>query len=335
MHSERSRWPTGSRLGTTAKLANSQGSTSKARATRGLGAGLGRIDGHSMAGALLRWAASGATAGRVAGLAVALCLIVVGILMLPLEQLLKSFLIWLKQDMGFWGPFVMAAAYVPLTLVALPSSILTLGGGYLFGLPVGFAADSVGSTVGATIAFLIGKTVGRAYVVSKLREFPQFQAITTAISKSGFKIVLLLRLVPILPFSVLNYVLSVTPISLTSYVLASWIGTMPVTFAFVYIGTTIKDISEIGSPGSASSSAQWWLVAGGLAVTIFATIMVTRVAKDALQKAIEDSESSKEDHYDEEQPASLDKLETSMTGLDALQPRIPRIEGSGDESQPG
>ncbi|CAI5962303.1 unnamed protein product [Closterium sp. NIES-64] len=182
--------------------------------------------------------------------------VVVGLVAINVEQLLKSFLLWLKNDVGVWGPVIMALAYIPLNILALPGAILTLGGGYVFGLLVGFVADSLGSTAGATAAFLVGKTIGRSYVSAKLKEYPQFQPVAHAISKSGFKIVLLLRLVPILPFNVMNYVLSVTPISLSSYVLASWIGMMPITFTFVYLGTTIKDISEIGSPGAAGAS-QW------------------------------------------------------------------------------
>ncbi|GJP68718.1 hypothetical protein CLOP_g25381 [Closterium sp. NIES-67] len=215
--------------------------------------------------------------------------IVLGLLAINVEQLLKNFLLWLKNDVGVWGPVIMALAYIPLNILALPGAILTLGGGYVFGLLVGFIADSLGSTAGATAAFLVGKTIGRSYVSAKLKEYPQFQPVAHAIAKSGFKIVLLLRLVPILPFNVMNYVLSVTPISLSSYVLASWIGMMPTTFTFVYLGTTIKDISEIGSPGAAGAS-QWWMLGIGLAVTVVATVLITRVAKDALQKAIEENE---------------------------------------------
>ncbi|KAG0594299.1 hypothetical protein M758_UG064900 [Ceratodon purpureus] len=143
-----------------------------------------------------------------------------------IEKTLKQFLIWVQKDAGAWGPIILALAYVPCSVLAIPASILTLGGGYLFGLGVGFVTDSLGSTLGATAAFLVGRTVGRAYVTSKLKDYPQFQAIAVAVRKSGFKIVLLLRLVPLLPFNVLNYLLSITPISNTTYILATWFGVM-------------------------------------------------------------------------------------------------------------
>ncbi|GMP56587.1 hypothetical protein CsSME_00021013 [Camellia sinensis var. sinensis] len=198
-------------------------------------------------------------------------------LTLPVEQTLKDFLLWLKQDLGPWGPLVLVVAYIPLTVLAVPASMLTLGGGYLFGLPVGFIADSIGSTVGAAAAFLLGRTIGRSVVASKLNDYPQVQAVAIATQKSGFKIIFLLRLVPIIPFNMLNYALSVTPIPLGKYILASWLGMMPVTLALVYIGTTLRDLSDA-------------LIITGLVVSVVVLICVTKVAKDALERALAENE---------------------------------------------
>ncbi|XP_065878667.1 uncharacterized protein [Euphorbia lathyris] len=85
--------------------------------------------------------------------------VIVAFFTLPVEQLLKDFLEWVHKDLGPWGPIVLAVAYIPLTVLAVPASVLTLGGGYLFGLPVGFIADSIGATIGATTAFLLGRTI--------------------------------------------------------------------------------------------------------------------------------------------------------------------------------
>ncbi|XVF72449.1 hypothetical protein PTKIN_Ptkin12aG0122200 [Pterospermum kingtungense] len=174
-----------------------------------------------------------------------LAAIATALVSLPIEKMLKCFLFWVKEDLGPWGPLMLAFAYIPLTILAVPASTLTLGGGYLFGLPVGFIADSIGATIGATVAFVLGRTIGRSYVTSKLRNYPKFQAMAIAIERSGFKIVLLLRLVPLLPFNMLNYLLSVTPVRLGEYVLASWFGMMPFTFGLVYVGTTLKDLSDV------------------------------------------------------------------------------------------
>jgi uncharacterized membrane protein YdjX (TVP38/TMEM64 family) len=212
-------------------------------------------------------------------------------LTLPMQKTLKDFLVWIDKNLGHWGPLVLAVAYIPLTVLAVPASILTLGGGYLFGLTVGFIADSIGSTAGATAAFLVGKTIGRSYVVSKLKDYPQFQAVAIAVQRSGFKIVLLLRLVPLLPFNMLNYLLSVTPVSIGEYILASWIGMMPITFAFVYVGTTIKDLSDITHGWNQISTTRWILLSIGSVASVVLMVLVTKVARKSLNKALEENDS--------------------------------------------
>ncbi|XP_042422809.1 TVP38/TMEM64 family membrane protein slr0305-like [Zingiber officinale] len=125
---------------------------------------------------------------RVSLLFLLIAAIATAFITLPVEKILKDFLVWVKQNLGPWGPIVLALAYIPLTVLAVPASVLTLGGGYLFGLPIGFIADSIGATLGATAAFLLGRTIGRPYVISKLKNYPKFQAVAIAIQRSGFKV---------------------------------------------------------------------------------------------------------------------------------------------------
>ncbi|CAL0309062.1 unnamed protein product [Lupinus luteus] len=209
---------------------------------------------------------------------------------LPIEKMMKDFLIWVDRDLGPWGPLVLAVAYIPLTVLAVPASVLTLGGGYLFGLPVGFVADSIGATIGAGAAFLLGRTIGRSFVVSKLKDYPQFRSVAIAISRSGFKIVFLLRLVPLLPFNMLNYLLSVTPVSIGEYMLASWLGMMPITLALVYAGTTLKDLSDVTHGWGEFSKTRWAFIISGLVISVVLMICVTKVAKSALDKALAENE---------------------------------------------
>ncbi|CAF2120335.1 unnamed protein product [Brassica rapa] len=186
-----------------------------------------------------------------------------------------------------------AVAYIPLTVLAVPASVLTIGGGYLFGLPIGFVADSVGATLGSGAAFLLGRTIGKPFVVAKLKDYPQFQSVALAIEKSGFKICLLLRLAPLLPFRMLNYRLSVTPITLGPYLLSSWLGMMPITFALVYVGTTLKDLSDVTHKWSELSFGHWmnrvtyvYFFLSSFLVAAILMVCVTKVAQNALRKAL-------------------------------------------------
>ncbi|KAG4129053.1 hypothetical protein ERO13_D09G053600v2 [Gossypium hirsutum] len=227
---------------------------------------------------------------RITLLLLLIAAIVFACFTLPVEKILKDFLLWVDKDLGPWGPLLLAVAYIPLTVLAVPASVLTLGGGYLFGLPVGFVADSIGATLGAGAAFLLGRTIGRSFVVSKLKDYPQFRSVALAIRRSGFKIVLLLRLVPLLPFNMLNYLLSVTPVPILEYMLASWLGMMPITLALVYVGTTLKDLSDVTHGWSEFSTTRWAFLILGLSVSVVLMICVTRVAKSALDKALAENE---------------------------------------------
>ncbi|KAL5852616.1 hypothetical protein ACOSQ3_007734 [Xanthoceras sorbifolium] len=227
---------------------------------------------------------------RITLLVLLVAAVVTACFTLPVEKMLKDFLLWVEQDLGPWGPFVLAVAYIPLTVLAVPASVLTLGGGYLFGLPVGFVADSIGATIGAGAAFLLGRTIGKSFVISKLKDYPQFGSVAIAIRRSGFKIVLLLRLVPLLPFNMLNYLLSVTPVSVGEYMLASWLGMMPITLALVYLGTTLKDLSDVTHGWNGFSKTRWALLLSGLIVSVILMVCVTKVAKAALEKALAENE---------------------------------------------
>uniref|UniRef100_A0A9I9CPI7 VTT domain-containing protein n=1 Tax=Cucumis melo TaxID=3656 RepID=A0A9I9CPI7_CUCME len=275
---------------------------------------------------------------RIVFLILLIAAIAVACFTLPLQKfaanILKDFLLWVHRDLGVWGPVALAVAYIPLTIMAVPASILTfylpllpqLGGGYLFGLPIGIAADSIGATAGAGAAFLLGRTIGKSFVVSKLKDYPQFRSVAIAIHKSGFKIILLLRLVPLLPFNIMNYLLSVTPISLGKYMLASWLGMMPITVALVYVGTTLKDLSDVTHGWNEFPKSDWAFIMLGLFVSVVLIICITRVAKAALDKALAENEDY-DDITSGELPVVADFL------VDLKQPLILKIDPIEDNHE--
>ncbi len=95
---------------------------------------------------------------------------------------------------------------------------------------------------------------------------------------AGWKIVGLTRLSPVFPFTLLNYAFGLTRVSLRDYVLASWIGMMPGTVMYVYLGA----LARIGAAGEEKSPAEWALYAIGLLATLAVTVFITRIARRAL-----------------------------------------------------
>ena len=205
---------------------------------------------------------------------------------LPVTQWLKIFLAW-TEGLGFWGPAFVAGFYVLACVLFLPGSILTLGAGAVFGLVVGTATVSVGSTLGAAAAFLVGRTVARNWIAGKVEGNPKFAAIDEAVGREGFKIVLLTRLSPVFPFNMLNYGFGLTKVRLRDYVLASWVGMFPGTVMYVYLGTVIGEVGRLGAGGRQKTLGEWILLGVGLLVTIVVTVFVTRIARKALAEATE------------------------------------------------
>lgn len=180
--------------------------------------------------------------------------------------------------LGPLGPVLFIAVYIVAAVLFIPGSALTLGAGALFGVVWGSIYVSVASTLGATAAFLVGRYFARGWVAKKIEGNPTFAAIDRAVADEGWKIVGLTRLSPVFPFTLLNYAFGLTRVKLRDYVLASWIGMMPGTVMYVYLGSIARAAGEKKSP------TEWALYAVGLIATIAVTVFITRIARRALAK---------------------------------------------------
>ncbi len=201
---------------------------------------------------------------------------------LPVKDWMSAFNLWVGQR-GAWGYVIFIIAYAVATVLFFPGSVMTIGAGLTFGLWRGFAVVSAGATLGAALAFLVARYFFRDRVVKLAKDNPKFAAMDEAIGEKGWKMVALLRLSPLLPFNVSNYLYGITKIGFWPYLAASWVGMLPGTFLYVYLGAAGKEASrgESGGPG------KWVLFAVGLFATIVVTIWISRIAKKALPRTAE------------------------------------------------
>jgi uncharacterized membrane protein YdjX (TVP38/TMEM64 family) len=191
------------------------------------------------------------------------------------------------SGLGPWGPVVFVILYIAACVLFIPGSLLTLGAGVLFGVAEGSVLVSIASTAGATCAFLIGRYFARDWIASKLADRPAFRPIDEAVAREGWKIVGLTRLSPVFPFNLLNYAFGLTRVRLRDYVLASWVGMMPGTVLYVYVGSLAGSLASVGQGGRVRTPAEWALYLVGLAATLGVTVFVTRLARKALQEKIQ------------------------------------------------
>src|SRR5437773_10485620 len=225
--------------------------------------------------------------GAVARL-IALTVVVIALFLamkfLPVQQWLRSFNGWVGQ-MGVVGIFIFIIVYAVATVLLAPGAILTIGAGFTFGLWKGFLAVSAGATLGASLAFLVARFIARDKIEAIAQRNEKFRRIDNAIGKQGAKLILLLRLSPVIPFNLSNYFYGLTGVRFWPYVLASWIGMMPGTFLYVYIGTASKLAVSTADGGEAVQHGwQYWIfMSVGLVATIIVTIWVTKIARNALR----------------------------------------------------
>ena len=201
------------------------------------------------------------------------------------QDALKAALDWIGK-LGPWGPVIFVGLYVVATVLFIPGSVLTLGAGALFGVALGSVCVSISATLGATAAFLVGRYVARDAIARKIENNQKFAAIDHAVADEGWKIVFLTRLSPVFPFTLLNYAFGLTRVKLRHYVLASWIGMIPGTVMYVYLGSLVN----VGAGHRQRTTGEWVLYAVGLLATVVVTVFVTRLARGALARKIGGSE---------------------------------------------
>ena len=196
-----------------------------------------------------------------------------------MQELLRSFQGWVT-GLGPLGWVLYALVYAVCCVLFVPGSILTLGAGALYGLWTGTAIVLAGATLGATLSFLLAKSVLRKKIERMTAANAKFAALDRAIAKEGAKIVFLIRLSPVFPFTYINYAFGLTGVGTAPYVLASFVGMIPGTFAYVYLGAAA--VTAASGQMDATKKA---LQIGGAVVALAVTIFVARVATKAIRTA--------------------------------------------------
>jgi uncharacterized membrane protein YdjX (TVP38/TMEM64 family) len=209
----------------------------------------------------------------------------VAVRLLPAREWLAEFNQWIAH-LGTWGVVLFCAVYIVATVLFFPASVLTIGAGFVFGVPLGTITVSIAATTGAALAFLIARYLARDKIEQKVGSNPKLQQIDRAIGEQGPKLVFLLRLSPLIPFNLSNYFYGLTAVKFWPYVLASWIGMLPGTLLYVYLGALGKAGLDAAAGQSPRRSAWEYLFFGvGLLATIVVTVWVTRIARRELRKS--------------------------------------------------
>ncbi|OYV75748.1 MAG: sulfurtransferase [Chromatiales bacterium 21-64-14] len=179
---------------------------------------------------------------------------------------------WIRAA-GVGAPVLFMAVYALGTVLFLPGSVLTLAGGALFGPVLGTLYNLAGATLGATLAFLVARSLGAAWVERKAGA--RLQRLQRGVAAEGWRFVAFVRLVPLFPFNLLNYALGLTRIRLTTYVLASYLFMLPGALAYTYLGYAGREAVT----GGAGMIRKGLLALSLLALVAFLPRLIGRLRK--------------------------------------------------------
>ncbi|XRB21783.1 TVP38/TMEM64 family membrane protein [Pseudoscourfieldia marina] len=224
------------------------------------------------------------------------------------HERIPTWLKWIDAHKAEGAP-IFAVVYATCVVLLVPAAILSLGAGAAFGLWIGVVVVWFGATIGQTLAFALGRFLLRRWVErTLLTRFERWNVIDRALRKDAWKIVGLLRLAPLLPYSAMNYILAVTPIPAWHYTLVSAVAIIPGTFLYVYIGSIIGDITKLVDDESSRTIRPEVYIATAVvtglvvvAVVVLTTIYAKRALQARLAEAEQDLEEEEEEQEEEEQ----------------------------------
>jgi len=198
---------------------------------------------------------------------------------------LFAFLIYIQELDTVSGPTLLAAVYALCIVLFIPVTVLNLAAGFCFGITIGFLSVSFGGIAGASISFLLGRTIARDWVGSRVTSAFDSSALDQMLQRnpeSAFKIVCLSRLPPCLPFPCVNYSYAMTSVPFWTYFWATWLGLAPGTFAYVYLGSAVRNLADVVSGQHSGGPVYFTVLALGVFGTFAVAIYLMREAQLAL-----------------------------------------------------
>lgn len=221
-----------------------------------------------------------------------------------LRQISQSFLEWVHNN-PVAGIFSFVGVYFLATVLFVPGSILTLGSGFVFanvfGLGLGLLFSTIavfiGAATGSIAAFLFGRYLFRNGVQNISKRYKVFEAVDSALQVQGLKIMILLRLSPLIPFNAINYILGVTSVTLRDYSLACF-AMLPGTILYTFLGSSAGSIVESASSGDGNTTLTITIVVFGIVFGVLSVVATTYYAKKELNQIIAQNENQNEENQE-------------------------------------
>jgi len=184
---------------------------------------------------------------------------------------------------GVWSAICYPILYACCNVLLLPGGILSIGGGFFFGLWWGFLIVLIGNVAGAAISFLIGRTIGRHWLRRRLERSKSLHALEPAVEREGWKLILLSQLHPLFPSSLMNYLYGLTKIRFRACMIWIAIGQAPGLFLYAYLGTLGQLGLRLARGQTHPRMYEYWVWVGGLLISLAILMLMGRIALRVLR----------------------------------------------------
>jgi uncharacterized membrane protein YdjX (TVP38/TMEM64 family) len=199
----------------------------------------------------------------------------------PVKDHIQDVVEWFRA-LGPWALVPYVIIFVAASIFFIPISGMLLVAGTLYGFWMGYLLAAFSGLLSVAITYGLGKKLWRSRVEALRRDHPRFESIYEAISKHGPILVFLIRLNPLLPFGVLNYLFTVPKLDFRKYLLSSFLGMTPDIMLYLYVGQVGKGMLESrGGPTVLS----YVILGSALATTVLAALIINRVIHKAAHPA--------------------------------------------------
>jgi uncharacterized membrane protein YdjX (TVP38/TMEM64 family) len=231
-----------------------------------------------------REAQPGRDSSPLAGILTSVLLVacVIGALLyLDAREQVLLLLNWIEGQ-GPWGPVLFITVMAVVVVLLLPGVFFTMGAGFVFGVTQGTLYVVAGTTLGATLSFLIARHLLGARAAHYLLASPRLGLIGSEFARHGWKVVLLTRLIPFFPFKLSNYVFGLGRFSLPGFMLGTVIGIVPFSLNNVYLGSIAADIAMLGLRDAQRTPLEWTVYGLGFLAVVVSLFYFNRLAGNAL-----------------------------------------------------
>jgi uncharacterized membrane protein YdjX (TVP38/TMEM64 family) len=190
-------------------------------------------------------------------------------------------------DLGAWSVLCYPLFFAACNVLLLPGGIVSVGGGFFFGLWWGFLIVLLGNSIGAAISFAFSRWLGQRWLSRKLSRNPTLKLLEPAVEREGWKIIFLSQLHPLFPTSLLNYIYGLTRIRFRTYMLWTSIGRAPGLFLYAYLGTLGQFGLNLVRGKTHPRMIEYWTWGGAFVTTALLFFLLSRIALRAIQSSPE------------------------------------------------